>query len=363
MKQSTQVNRGFQSGRRGVVLVFTMVMLVVLLGFAALTVDVGLMYNTRNDLQSTADAAALAGAQQLPDLGAARAAALAYARRNYPGAKDVVESTGITFGNWDASLGTFTANDLPINAVNVIARRSSRTDNALGLVFAQVFGRRTTNVSASATAAMTRMKRWDVVLVQDVTGSFVDEIDEARTADQNLLDCIQEHAPDTLFGLVTFTGYGQTSSGLRSVDEGYATLSQSIQSIRNCGQSGMPPCSGTNIGAGLDQAITILSTSTSHDLPKAIILVTDGMPQSSLRGYTDQDLANWAMASADRADALGISIFTLFYSGNDGRAGADDFLAGLVRGEGTAHETPNPAEIDTELQDICLEGMTLMLVQ
>ncbi len=363
MKRFTSQADGASTRRRGVVAVFTMVMLVVLLGFAALTVDVGLMYNTRNDLQTTADAAALAGAQSLPDIGAARYEAIKCARRNNHSASDVVESAGITFGRWDAERGTFTPNDTPINAINVVAQRSTRTGNALELVFSQVFGRRTTNVSASATAARTRMKRWDVVLAQDVTGSFVDEIDEARTADQNLLDCIRDHAPDTLFGLVTFTGYGQTSSGLQSVETSYNSLSSSISGIRNCGQSGMPPCSGTNIGAGLDQAITVLQASTSRDLPKAIILVSDGMPNSSLRGYTNHDLELWAIASADRADALGISIFTLFYSGNDGSAGASEFLEGLVRGEGTAHETPNPNDIDTELQDICLEGMTLMLVQ
>jgi len=38
------------------------VVLIVLIGFAALTVDVGTLYNTRADLQRTADAAALAGA-------------------------------------------------------------------------------------------------------------------------------------------------------------------------------------------------------------------------------------------------------------------------------------------------------------
>ena len=48
--------------RRAVVAVQVGIVLIVLLGFAALTVDVGTLYNTRNDLQRTADAAALAGA-------------------------------------------------------------------------------------------------------------------------------------------------------------------------------------------------------------------------------------------------------------------------------------------------------------
>lgn len=48
--------------RRGLVAVNVLVMLVTLLGFTALTIDTGAMYNTRADLQRTADACALAGA-------------------------------------------------------------------------------------------------------------------------------------------------------------------------------------------------------------------------------------------------------------------------------------------------------------
>ncbi len=47
---------------RGIVAVQALLFPVVILGFAALTVDVGVMYNTRADLQRAADAATLAGA-------------------------------------------------------------------------------------------------------------------------------------------------------------------------------------------------------------------------------------------------------------------------------------------------------------
>ena len=53
------------SRRRGAVAVFVVVSLVTLLGFAALAVDVGRLYVARSELQSAADAAALAGAWEL----------------------------------------------------------------------------------------------------------------------------------------------------------------------------------------------------------------------------------------------------------------------------------------------------------
>jgi Flp pilus assembly protein TadG len=47
-------------------LVVAMLVMVVILGFAAMAIDVGLFLHERRDLQKSADAAALAGAQELP---------------------------------------------------------------------------------------------------------------------------------------------------------------------------------------------------------------------------------------------------------------------------------------------------------
>ena len=53
------------SRRRGAIVVQIALMLTAIAGFAALTIDVGAMYNAKADLQRTADAAALAGAAAL----------------------------------------------------------------------------------------------------------------------------------------------------------------------------------------------------------------------------------------------------------------------------------------------------------
>src|SRR3546814_7032376 len=51
--------------RRGAFAPIAAIVMTVLLGFGALTVDMGFNYYTRNKLQVTADASALAGAQEL----------------------------------------------------------------------------------------------------------------------------------------------------------------------------------------------------------------------------------------------------------------------------------------------------------
>ena len=68
---------------RGQAMVLTVVFLVVLLGMCAMVLDVGSWYKADRDTQSTADAAALAGAQALPeDPATARQLAQQYADKN-----------------------------------------------------------------------------------------------------------------------------------------------------------------------------------------------------------------------------------------------------------------------------------------
>jgi hypothetical protein len=68
---------------RGQAIVLMVLSLVVIMGMAALVLDVGNWYHTKRRLQGTADAAALAGAQLLPDNSSgAQSQALTYANKN-----------------------------------------------------------------------------------------------------------------------------------------------------------------------------------------------------------------------------------------------------------------------------------------
>ena len=81
----------------GQAIVLMTISLAVLLGMAALAIDVGNWFHTKRRLQGTADAAALAGAQELPDdPSAAQTMAMSYANQNggdVAGANIVVSST------------------------------------------------------------------------------------------------------------------------------------------------------------------------------------------------------------------------------------------------------------------------------
>jgi Flp pilus assembly protein TadG len=117
---------------RGQATVLTVVFLVVLLGMAALVLDIGSWYRADRATQSTADAAALAGAQSLPgDTATASALAQQYAQKN-----GGVGSGGVTFSS------KIVAND----TIKVTVKRPAPT------FFAKIFGKNTVTVGSTATA-------------------------------------------------------------------------------------------------------------------------------------------------------------------------------------------------------------------
>jgi hypothetical protein len=76
-----------RDGERGQVIVLFTFFIVVLLGFAAIVVDLGVLRNANQNLWNALDAGALAGASALPaDGNQARLIGMQYADSNYPGA-------------------------------------------------------------------------------------------------------------------------------------------------------------------------------------------------------------------------------------------------------------------------------------
>jgi Flp pilus assembly protein TadG len=116
---------------RGQAAVLSLVFLTVLLGMAALVLDIGSWYRADRDTQKTADAAALAGAHALPD-STANASALAsqYATKNGGGLDSV---------SFSSSLG-------PNDTINVKIKRP-----ATG-IFTKLFGVSSVTVGSKASA-------------------------------------------------------------------------------------------------------------------------------------------------------------------------------------------------------------------
>ena len=168
--------KGLLRDRRGVVGAWVALMLVMLLGVAALAVDMGFLWVVRNRLQSTADASALAGASQLGvDEATVKAETVTYAQKNLPPGSHgtALADADVVLGHWDADTRTFilkgtTAgpgqacsnpvpqetdpNCLPLDAVKVTTRRAQANGNPVQLYFARVLGIETADVVTEATA-------------------------------------------------------------------------------------------------------------------------------------------------------------------------------------------------------------------
>jgi len=170
--------------RRGSVIPLVAVSTTTLLAFTALTIDVGLIYHVRAELQRTADAAALAAASELGAKGAdnplarARMTAADYALRNTVLNEPlrIDPATDVIFGH--AHIGpdgkyVFEPTEAFPNAVRVRARRTAGSPaGPVPAFFAGVFGLRSVNVSATATAVLTPR---DIAFVLDLSASHNDD--------------------------------------------------------------------------------------------------------------------------------------------------------------------------------------------
>jgi Flp pilus assembly protein TadG len=163
-----------RSSRRGAVAVLVAALLIPILAFVALSVDIGWITLTRDELQSAADSAAAAAAQQLMSgsvqysipgatqgsiLSTAETAATTYATQ-YSGFNAAGGVSSLSLNNADIQFGFTSANGtysagasgFP-NTVKVVMRRDGSANGNLGLFFAPLLG--VTSESLTATAAAT----------------------------------------------------------------------------------------------------------------------------------------------------------------------------------------------------------------
>ena len=163
--------------RRGAVAAMVLVMLTVIIGFAALTVDVGTAYNVKADLQHAADASAIAGATALTSDAMMLARSgddTAFSWTNTEiirrvhqistqngalGVQNLVTSQADILTGWidlDSATSPVTTAvaTSTFNAIQVSVRCAEESPNgAVQYIFAPIFGLNQTNLVATATAA------------------------------------------------------------------------------------------------------------------------------------------------------------------------------------------------------------------
>lgn len=174
------LNKNFYNDEEGSVAVITAIVLFfVLIGIAALAIDIGRLAATKNELQNVSDAAALAGAGELGNIyitqhnqGQSTFTCNAVCKESiYEAVRDVAilnQAAGVNInipvpnnilndikiGIWQNASFDSTETNQP-NAVKVTARRDDNVNNPISNFFAGILGFNTSNVRADATAALT----------------------------------------------------------------------------------------------------------------------------------------------------------------------------------------------------------------
>ncbi len=193
-------------GERGQALVIVVLFLFVLLGMAAMVIDVGYAYYAHRNLQADVDAAALAGAQELPD--PARAEALAYQYSGGPGGKNQSDNVRDVKVEVRTKCLTKIPGCDPVNAVFVEEKARLKT------LFAGVLGKEYWDIRAQSTACSPcGVRPLDVMLVLDRTGSMCQ--DHWGRPDPRCTDL--ENAKEGIRTFLTFFDSGTQWVGLAAL--------------------------------------------------------------------------------------------------------------------------------------------------
>ena len=169
--------------RRGAVVPLAALLMTLLVGMLAFSIDIGYICSVEAELQNAADSAALAGAQQLQNAfvqfyapgqtqrqqiyntattdtsnpNSPIPTAQRFAAANQAGGVYVqVPASDITFSYYDGTNAPVPASyptQFP-NTVTVTTRRDNTANGPLGLFFAQIFGISSTNLTATASATI-----------------------------------------------------------------------------------------------------------------------------------------------------------------------------------------------------------------
>jgi Putative Flp pilus-assembly TadE/G-like len=358
-------------GERGQILAIVVLALVALLGIAAFAIDVGYAYYAKRQLQSATDAAALAGAQDLPTAATAITTATSYAAANTPG-----NLSGLSFTYQTKCTATSvlaTGCNAAVNPNALVVSGTASTDTW----FAKIFGIDHFNISAHANACSPcSASPVDIVVAIDRTGSMCSpkgaggtctDLDNAKDGVRTMVGMF--NPPSAQIGMVAFPPVETTATGPCAAPynslggngyDGYDTatrgyVTDTINSSYKLAGGGLDPASGlylhtvqgpstsciqsggnTSYSEALRQAEAELQANGRPTVPDYIVFLTDGEANiGSVYGPSttyppgnadDQQPCQTAINVANTYKAAGTTIYSIGYAlGNNVRCTAGGF--------------------------------------
>ena len=377
--------------RRGAVGVLAAMTLAVLAGIGGLAVNQVNLHHRGLLQRQTTQAAALAAAAKLSTYYASGtnsttaivSAAQTIATANMPTATygTIVPAANVVLGNWNATTMVFTplaAGVTTPDAVRVTGLASTANGNAITGLMPALTGVTARTYQTVAVASYGTGQTWNTIITNDLSGSFSSAIANQRAADKAILDCVRTAAGSaSQFGITTHTGLSAIFQPLSQASANYTTLSTKINTLKSCGNTGAPACSGSNVASALYSARQQFKAAAYNGTRKNIVIITDGVPNATNRTYTKADgvfltdTATTGICSTNCTDAKlwtattnqatlarneGISISTIYYSGSttaSQRANYATKLATLTGGTGVAMVAPTTGQISGVFAGFC----------
>ncbi len=292
-------------------LVMAAVVLTALLGVAALAIDTAYLMHTRSELQSIADAAALAGASGLTiSRNEARRRAIEYAAENKAlGQSFTLSGSDVEIGLWNDASQTFGTSAGAPNSVRVNVTLTGSA--APQLFFGKIFGVDRSPVSARAISSLGSR---NIILAFDRSNSMNDDgasppqpLTDTKAAAAAFMDFVDSFP--VVGDLAGLTLYNETaervwfSSSRDQITSDFDEVKRHIQAIDfEPGSTGH-----TNIAQALRRSWDTLNNDGSNRSLWVVVLLSDGKTNTTLWGSPGNALrqnssGEWYLPENNRAE-------------------------------------------------------------
>jgi hypothetical protein len=370
MQSSTQgaVFQPRRSRERGQALILAIFALAVAFGFVALAIDIGLFYHERRDIQNAVDAAALAGAQELPLDGAtAEAVARQWAAKNEHGTPfaslDISYRCVIGDRNSDgmpdlsdipavcnpgASASFVCQGDicvshcdfgLPANTCNSIVVKADKQvkfpfasvlnviDDSDKCIYDACSSGEISGVACRGSCGAAPSAPLDLVMIIDRTSSMsVADLDEAKSAAKSALTIMNPEMQHVALTVLSKARPGDNCNSVRNnsdpgewtivdfksdylKDDGTLNTGSELVSAINCLNRAVTSGNHTNLGDPTKAALDLINAEGRPGVKKAIILLTDGQANQPV----PQPPCQYAYNQASAAKSADVEIFTIAF--------------------------------------------------